>query len=170
MTLDALNRLPAVAARDAFGRCCGASRWIEALLVARPFADRAALLAACDLALASFERADWLEAFSHHPRIGDVSAPRAEFGSTASWAGAEQGGTATATEATLLALAEGNRAYAVRFGYIFIVCATGKRADEMLALLRARLGNPPEAELVIAAGEQRKITRLRIEKLLSENA
>jgi len=170
VTLDALNRLPAGEARAAFERCCGASRWVDAMIAARPFADAAEIAAAGERAFAPLVRADWLEAFSHHPKIGDVSALREKFASTAAWAGAEQRGAATATEATLAALAEGNRAYEERFGYIFIVCATGKSAEEMLALLRARLGNEPAAELAIAAVEQRKITRLRLEKLSGEGA
>lgn len=168
MTLEALNRLPAAEAREAFARCCGASRWIEAMLAARPFADRAALAAAAERAFEPLARADWLEAFSHHPKIGDVSALRAKFATTAAWAGAEQRGAAGAGEATLAALAAGNRTYEERFGYIFIVCATGKSAEEMLALLEARIGNDPAAEIAIAAGEQKKITRLRIDKLLGE--
>ena len=169
MTPDALNRLTDAEAIAAFERCCGSSRWTRAMLAARPFTDAAMLLAAAEGAFAPLERADWLEAFSHHPMIGDVTVLRAKFASTAAWAGAEQGGTATAAEATLQALADGNRSYAERFGYIFIVCATGRSAGEMLALLRSRIGNAPEQELAIAANEQRKITRLRLEKLLSEN-
>lgn len=170
MTVEALNALPAAEARAALERCCGASRWIEALIEARPFDGAAAIFAASDRAFAPLERADWMEAFSHHPKIGDVSALRTKFAGTAAWAGSEQGGTATATEATLQALADGNRTYEDRFGYIFIVCATGKSAGEMVAMLNARLGNAPEAELSNAAAEQRRITRLRIEKLLGEGA
>lgn len=170
MTIEALNQLGRPEARAAFERCCGASRWIEAMIEARPFADYVGLLSASERAFGSLERADWLEAFSHHPKIGDVSALRAKFASTATWAGAEQGGAAVATEATLQSLAEGNRAYEARFGYIFIVCATGKSAGEMLALLQARLGADPDDELPVAAAEQRKITRLRLEKLLGEGA
>src|SRR6185503_1116256 len=134
---DELNRLSTAAAHEALERCCGAARWIEAMLAARPFADRAALIAAAERAFAPLVRADWLEAFAHHPKIGDVSALRARFASTAAWAASEQGGAATAAGATLESLAEGNRAYEERFGYIFIVCATGKSAEEMLGLLRA---------------------------------
>ncbi|MEO5616769.1 MAG: 2-oxo-4-hydroxy-4-carboxy-5-ureidoimidazoline decarboxylase [Candidatus Eisenbacteria bacterium] len=170
MTLEALNSLPATDARVALERCCGASRWIEAMLAVRPFGTAAALFAASDRAFAPLERADWLQAFAHHPKIGDVSALRAKFAGTAAWAGAEQGGAASATEATLQALAECNRAYEERFGYIFIVCATGKTAGDMLTLLNARLDNAADAELSLAAAEQRKITRLRIEKLLGETA
>lgn len=164
--LAALNAMTAAEAREALGRCCGASRWVLGLLAARPFADRAALLAAAERAFGPLERPDWLEAFAQHPRIGDVAALRARFAATAAWAGEEQRGALATDEATLSALAEGNRAYEQRFGYIFIVCATGKGAGEMLALLRGRLGNAPELELAVAAGEQKKITQLRLEKLI----
>ena len=169
MTLDELNRLPAGEAGEAFERCCGSSRWVAGMLAARPFTDAPALFAAAARAAEPLERDDWLEAFSHHPRIGDVSTLRAKFANTAAWAATEQRGAAAAAEETLASLAEGNRAYERRFGYIFIVCATGKSAEEMLALLRARLDNPPDRELPIAAEEQRKITRLRLEKLLTDS-
>ena len=166
MTLDQLNRLDDEAARAALERCCGARRWVERVSGTRPFRDREALLAAAARAFAGLERADWLEAFAHHPKIGDRASLRAKYASTAAWAGEEQRGASAAGEATLEALAEGNRAYEERFGYIFIVCATGKSAEEMLALLRGRLPNPPERELRIAGEEQMKITNLRLAKLL----
>ena len=169
MTLERLNRLDDAAARTALERCCGARRWVERVCAARPWRDRAALIAAAERAFDGLERADWLEAFAHHPRIGDMASLRAKYASTAAWAGEEQRGAAAAGEAALAALAEGNRAYEERFGYIFIVCATGKSADEMLALLRARMPNPPEREIRIAAEEQMKITRLRIAKLLESD-
>lgn len=165
-SVAALNTMLAAEARAALERCCGAARWIEAMLAARPFANRDALFAAAERAFAPLARADWLEAFTHHPRIGDVASLRAKFASTAAWAGEEQGGAAAAGEATLQSLAAGNRAYESRFGYIFIVCATGKSAGEMLALLQGRLGNAPEFELAVAAGEQKEITRLRLDKLI----
>jgi 2-oxo-4-hydroxy-4-carboxy-5-ureidoimidazoline decarboxylase len=167
VTLEALDGVPEHEARAALARCCGARRWVDAMLGARPYGSRAALLAAADRAEREMAREDWLEAFSHHPRIGDLEALRARFAGSAAWAAAEQGATAGATEATLAALAAGNREYEARFGYIFIVCATGKSADEMLALLRARLGNAPDDELAIAAAEQARIARLRLERLLA---
>ena len=170
MTLDQLNRLGDAAARAAFERCCGAGRWVARMCDARPYGDRAALAAAAERAFEGLERADWLEAFAHHPRIGDVASLRARYASTAAWAGEEQRGAAAASDDTLEALADGNRAYEQRFGYIFIVCATGKSADEMLTLLRARMPNPPEREIRVAAEEQMKITRLRLEKLLEAGA
>jgi 2-oxo-4-hydroxy-4-carboxy-5-ureidoimidazoline decarboxylase len=168
MKLTELNTLQPERARAELERCCGAAAWVEAMLAARPFADRAALHAAAERAARALSRADWLEAFAHHPRIGDVAALRAKFAATAAWAGAEQGGAVGAPEAVLAALARGNRAYEERFGYIFIVCATGQRADEMLAILESRLANDPARELDIAAAEQRRITRLRLEKLVEE--
>ena len=166
MTLEQLDRLDEAAARAALERCCGASRWVEQVCAARPFRDRDSLFAAAERAFAELERTDWLEAFAHHPKIGDVASLRAKYASTAAWAGEEQRGAAAADERTLEALADGNRTYEERFGYIFIVCATGKSAAEILSLLRGRLPNPPERELRNAAEEQMKITRLRLAKLL----
>jgi 2-oxo-4-hydroxy-4-carboxy-5-ureidoimidazoline decarboxylase len=168
MTVEGLNRLPRDAARAALERCCGASLWVERLCAARPFRDRDHLLAEAERASRGLAKEDWLEAFSHHPRIGDLDSMRRRFASTAGWASDEQRGAAAASEETLRALAEGNRAYEEKFGYIFIVCATGKSAPEMLALLESRLHNDAATELRIAAEEQSKITRLRLEKLLSE--
>jgi len=166
MTLAQLNALWEADAREALARCCGSTAWVEAVCAARPFRSRAALLAAADRADRLLSTADWREAFAHHPRIGDVAALRERFAKTASWAGEEQRGAAAASEPTLASLARGNEAYEQRFGCIFIVCATGRSADEMLAMLEARLGNDPARELEIAAGEQAKITRLRLDKLL----
>lgn len=113
------------------------------------------------------QRADLLEAFSHHPQIGaDLESLRKKFAATATWSAGEQSAINTADEMTLLGLVEWNRDYLAKFGYIFIVCATGKSAAEMLALLRARLPNDLEAELNIAAAEQAKILHLRLDKLL----
>jgi 2-oxo-4-hydroxy-4-carboxy-5-ureidoimidazoline decarboxylase len=109
---------------------------------------------------------DWKEAFSHHPKIGDVESLTKKFASTAHWASGEQSGVGIASKETIEALAEGNRLYEEKFGYIFIVCATGKSAEEMLEMLQSRLENNPAEEIKIAADEQNKITKLRIEKLL----
>ncbi|MFN8589594.1 MAG: 2-oxo-4-hydroxy-4-carboxy-5-ureidoimidazoline decarboxylase [Candidatus Eisenbacteria bacterium] len=169
MTLAALDAADAATAAAAFERCCGAAAWVRAMLAARPFAGVAALHAAADACAATLAESDWLEAFSHHPRIGDVSALRAKFATTATWAGGEQSGTAAADDATLHALARGNDAYFEKFGFIFIVCATGLTAAEMLARLEARLPNDRATELRNAAAEQLKITHLRLDKLLSED-
>jgi 2-oxo-4-hydroxy-4-carboxy-5-ureidoimidazoline decarboxylase len=142
-------------------------RWVERMLAARPFGDAARLLAAAEDAWAGLSPDDWREAFAHHPRIGDKDALRARFASTREWAAGEQAGAMAASEDVLEALARENQAYLERFGYIFIVCATGKSATEMLELLRARLRNDTAAELRVAAAEQARITRLRLEKLLA---
>lgn len=169
--MDGLRFLEALTddeAQAAFRRCCGAVRWAKAMTAGRPYRSNAELLAAADRQLATLAGADWLEAFGHHPRIGDKGALRARFASTRGWAEKEQAGAAAAGDAVLEALSRRNAEYEARFGYIFIVCATGKSAGEMLGLLEARLGNDPERELQVAAGEQAKITRLRLEKLLEE--
>lgn len=163
-----LNALPAGEARTALLRCCGSTRWAETVAAARPFATAAALLAAAESVWSQLAESDWREAFAHHPRIGDRQALQAPFATTRAWSAGEQGGVAAAGADVLDALADGNRAYEARFGHVFLVCATGKTAGDMLALLRARLPNPPDLELRVAAGEQAKITRLRIEKLLKE--
>lgn len=135
------------------------------------YESAAALEQAAEVALDQLDRDDWLEAFSHHPRIGDAASLRQRFGArSGAWSEGEQSAAAGADDAVLAALADANRRYEQRFGYVFIVCATGKSAEEMLALLEARLGNPAEQELAIAAAEQRKITRLRLEKWLRERA
>lgn len=167
MNLRDLNALPPEKARDEFARCCGSGRWVEKMIARRPFADKAAVLAAADASWAETAEKDWLEAFSRHPRIGGKDALRAKFASTSKWAQGEQAKVAQADEATLDALAQGNADYEARFGFIFIVCATGKTAPEMLASLKARLPNERAPELKIAAAEQHKITKIRLEKLLS---
>ncbi len=170
MTLDQLNRLPLPEARAAFERCCGAAAWVEQMCSARPYADRDALWAAAERVADTLTDDDWRQAFAHHPRIGDATALRERFAATAAWAGDEQRGANAASEATIQALAAGNQDYERKFGYIFIVCATGKSADDMLGLLRKRMANEPATEIGLAAAEQRKITRLRLEKLLAETA
>jgi 2-oxo-4-hydroxy-4-carboxy-5-ureidoimidazoline decarboxylase len=136
------------------------------MLERRPFDSTAALYAAADTVWESLDPEDYLEAFSGHPRIGaSVQELEAKFQATAGWSASEQGAVKAAGRATLEALRDGNAAYESRFGFIFIVCATGKTAAEMLALLEARIGNEPDAEVRIAAAEQGKITKLRLEKL-----
>ena len=156
--LDRLNGLPSGDAVAELLRCCGSRAWARQMAESRPFRDLSALRDAADRIGSSLGREDWLEAFAAHPRIG-------EKGSR--WSEAEQAGARGADRETLAALVEANRRYESRFDHIFIVCATGKSAAEMLELLRARIDNDPETELRIAAEEQRKITNLRLEKLLA---
>lgn len=167
MTIDELDGLSQESAREELLRCCGSARWVDGMLSRRPFGAKAMAFAASDAAWAATAEKDWLEAFSHHPRIGGKDALRAKFAATQSWAHGEQAGAAAADEKTLDALAKGNADYESKFGFIFIVCATGKSAAEMLALLNARLPNERQKELHNAAAEQAKITKIRLEKLLS---
>lgn len=167
MTLSDLNYLSPTARAEALATCCGSAAWVAALNQQFPFATADALYAEANHLWYGLREADWREAFTHHPKIGDVNALKAKFASTAAWAAGEQGAVRQASQDTLEALAAGNEAYERRFGYIFIVCATGKSAGEMLALLQARLPNAPAEEIHIAMGEQAKITRLRLDKLLT---
>jgi 2-oxo-4-hydroxy-4-carboxy-5-ureidoimidazoline decarboxylase len=165
--LEHLNALFPELAHAEFLRSCGSRRWAERMVRARPYRDRAQLFAEAEQAWAQLEEPDFLEAFSHHPRIGDVSQMRARFPATVAWSSQEQGGVLGAPEEVLQALAEGNRAYEERFGFLFLICATGQSAAQMLTALQARLSNEPATELRIAAAEQAKIMRLRLERLLS---
>jgi 2-oxo-4-hydroxy-4-carboxy-5-ureidoimidazoline decarboxylase len=153
----AINTLSPSDAREAFTRCCGSQRWVDGMLARRPFTSADQLLAAADAIWAGLDRADFLEAFAHHPAIGAAGAR--------GFSAREQAQVAQASAATRQDLETLNLRYRERFGFVFLVCATGKSADEMLALLRARIDNPADVELRIAAGEQAKITRLRLEKL-----
>jgi 2-oxo-4-hydroxy-4-carboxy-5-ureidoimidazoline decarboxylase len=145
--------------------CCGSSQWVERMLGRRPFGSRAALLAAAREEWFDLSSDDWREAFGHHPKIGDAGALRTRFAATRHLSEREQAGVAGATEEMIKALAEGNRAYEQKFGFIFIVCASGRKAGEMLDLLQTRLRNDPPAEILIAAEEQAQITARRLEAL-----
>jgi 2-oxo-4-hydroxy-4-carboxy-5-ureidoimidazoline decarboxylase len=167
MTIARLNALPEDEVLQLLISCCGSSAWAKEMLMKRPFASTDTLMEAAEACWSTRSEADFLEAFSHHPKIGDISSLRDKFASTAHFASGEQGSVASASEEILQGLARGNADYEQKFGFIFIVCATGKSASEMLELLENRLPNSREEELRIAAGEQSKITRIRLEKLLS---
>jgi allantoicase len=155
--IDWLNAMAGPEAETALLACCGSRAWARRMAGSRPFRDRTDLIRLSDGIWWSLAPEDWLEAFKAHPRIG-------EKGSR--WSEQEQAGARAARPEILAELIEANRRYEARFGHIFIVCATGKSAGEMLALLQERFGNDPAAELRVAADEQRKITHLRLEKLL----
>ena len=165
MTLEEFNTLPAAKAEAVLLDCCGCARWAATVSVQRPFTSVRAFYEAADSQWRNLERADILEAFRHHPQIGEKAATGSE--SSRKWAEGEQTGVHSATDDVKARMARGNRAYYDKFGYIYIVCATGKSAQEMLALLEQRLQNDPARELPIAAEQQRQITRLRLEKLLA---
>jgi 2-oxo-4-hydroxy-4-carboxy-5-ureidoimidazoline decarboxylase len=166
MRLDELNALDAGLASQEFLRCCGSRRWAQAMMAARPFATAEAMVATARATWAGLEPADWLDAFAAHPRIG--RAGEAGGAGRAGWAAQEQAGAAAASGEVRTRLVERNRDYEARFGYIFIVCATGKSAGEILAILERRMTNEADDELRVAADEQQKITALRLAKLLDE--
>jgi len=163
-----LNQLDRASAERALASCCASRNWVAKMLERRPFAATEAVFVAAAEVWASLGRDDFLEAFAGHPKIGDnLATLRKRFANTAGWSSEEQAGVTSASDAVLQDLQQSNIEYHERFGYIFIVCATGKSAEEMLALLHARLLHDPDHELVVAAAEQAKITRLRLEKLVT---
>jgi OHCU decarboxylase len=168
VSVTELDAMPKPQAKKLLAECCGASRWVSGMLARRPFGSRARVLSTADEIWRSLDSEEMREAFSHHPRIGErkSAAPQSERGRT--WAAGEQSGIERAPDDIRAQLAAVNREYEERFGYIYIVFATGKSAEEMLALARERLRNDPDVELRTAAEEQRKITRLRLEKLLDK--
>ena len=166
MTLLALNQADTAEAARLLRQCCTSENWIALLLQARPFADASALHAEADRAWDAMQETDYLQSFEGHPKIGDVNSLKAKYASTKALAAGEQAAVDSAGDQIITALAEGNAAYEKKFGFIFIVCASGKSAGEMLGLLQARLPNSREQELMNAAEEQRKIFHLRLEKLL----
>ena len=165
MTLEEFNNQTKDKASADLLKCCGSTRWLDKLMKHFPFVSIEDLKISSDRIWFSCSEKDWLEAFSHHPKIGQK--PNEKFNSTKEWAEQEQSNVKNANQIVLAELAEANRLYDKKFGYKFIICATGKSATEILEILNERLNNQPAKELHIAAGEQNKITHLRIDKLLS---
>ena len=165
MNLNHINKLNSRDAFETFLKCCGCEAWARTMAAARPFESEHELLNRADAAFGSMDRNDWLAAFAAHPKIGDINSLRRKYGNTKDWAQNEQSGVAGSSDDVLQNLALGNSAYEARFGYIFIVCATGKSAAEMLEILNGRIDNDAEKEFGIAAEEQKKITKIRLEKL-----
>lgn len=162
---EKLNALDEAAARAALSNCCAATTWVDGMLSARPFTNDAEVFTTSANIASGLSDDDWLEAFAAHPLIGDVDSLRKKYAATKKLAAGEQAGVGAASEATLRELAELNQTYLAKFGFIFIVFATGKSADEMLAILKSRIGNDRQQEIANAAAEQLKITRLRLTKL-----
>lgn len=154
-------------AMQAMLACCGARRWAQAMVAARPVANVAELSATADRVWNTMSESDWLEAFACHPRIGERKAVHTSAQSTA-WSRQEQSSVSEAETRVLADLAEGNAEYEKRFGFTYIVCATGKSAAEMLAILKRRLESSREAELREAAEQQRQILQIRFGKWLIE--
>jgi OHCU decarboxylase len=166
--LQRLNALPAKEAEAEFAKCCGSTNWARRMAAERPFANSDDLITIADRIWWSLEPADWLEAFASHPKIGENKAARATAAEAQHWAVQEQFGAQNAAQETVRSLAELNREYEKKFGYIYIVCATGKSSEEMLAILRERLPHDAETELRTAAREQSRITKLRLGKLIDQ--
>ncbi|MEJ7624769.1 MAG: 2-oxo-4-hydroxy-4-carboxy-5-ureidoimidazoline decarboxylase [Pyrinomonadaceae bacterium] len=168
--LEQLNRASQVKAVSVFLSCCGSRRWAQKMAQARPFDDISGLLNQAEEIWHNLETEDWLEAFAAHPKIGARQAVPQATAQSAEWSHAEQSGTQTAADPVRNALAEANRLFEDKFGFIFIVCATGKSAEEMLEICRHRLDNAIDAEILIAADEQRRITEIRLKKLLDRES
>ncbi len=164
--IAAVNAMPADQLSAQLRSCCGAGRWIEGMLAQRPFASIDAMLDAADEIWRGLGDTDWLEAFSHHPRIGETRAATPQDERAREWSALEQRAMQDAGADVRATLVAANAAYERRFGYICIICAAGRAPEELLAITSARLANSPETELRVAAEEQRKITRLRLQKLL----
>lgn len=165
-SINRINHLSPQQAEAEFLKCCGSTAWAKGMSDARPFADPDHLTKEADEIWWKLDADDWLEAFRAHPKIGEKKAAAAQSAEAQRWSAQEQSDTERAAAETKAALADGNREYEQRFGFIFIICATGKSAEEILAALNGRVNNDPEGELRVAAEEQRKITQLRLKKLL----
>jgi allantoicase len=164
---ERINQLPAEEARKALIDCCGSIAWANQMISQRPFAEDAKLFGIADTMWMRLDPKEWLCAIRHHPAIGSKRATSKQSGTARKWSAGEQSAAQTSSAETLAVLAAANQAYQATFGYVFLICATGKSGDEILQSLRQRLANDPETELRVAAEEMRKIIRLRLEKLLN---
>ncbi len=151
-------------ARDELLALCGSTRWAAIVAECAPFGDRDELHAAADEAFDQLDSDDWLQAFAHHPRIGDVKSLRERFAASGALSEVEQAGLDGAGEDVVAELAAGNERYEAQFGFVFLIRAAGRSAAEMLEHQRRRLRNDRVAELAVAAREQREITHLRIDQ------
>lgn len=167
MTLEEFNKSTSSEARMAFTKCCGAHNWVDRMVALQPFKTVESLFSTSENVWNKCNEADWLEAFTHHPKIGDITSLEEKYNDTKDWASDEQKNVDSASKEVILKLSNLNAVYQEKFGFIFIVCATGKSAGEMLELLESRLDNNYDEELKIAMIEQHKITALRLKKLLS---
>lgn len=166
LSVDTFNLLPDQAAADLLRDCCSSARWAGLVAAGRPYAGLADVLAASDAAVDRLDEADLREALAGHPRLGDrrVLEPAGEHG----WSGREQAGVRSADEASRAALQAGNAEYERRFGHIYLACATGRSAGDLLGLLRERLGHEPGQEWRVVAAELAKINQIRLRKVLAD--
>ena len=165
--LQWLNSVPHEEALKALLQCCGSTRWAEEVSKSRPYSSLETLVASANDVWWSLQPNDWLEAFRSHPKIGEKKAAAPVSARSSQWSGQEQAGVSTASRETVDVLAALNVAYEQKFGFIFIICATGKTSEEMLEVLKQRLENDSATELPIAAAEQGKITELRLKKMIN---
>ncbi|MEM6468188.1 MAG: 2-oxo-4-hydroxy-4-carboxy-5-ureidoimidazoline decarboxylase [Planctomycetota bacterium] len=166
LSIQNLNQMSDDAAAESLLGCCGARSWCRLMASRRPFAALAELHREADLVFDLLTREDWLEAFASHPKIGDLESLRMKFAGNREWSSSEQAGVSDAGDETLRRLADGNARYLAKFGFIFIICATGLSASEMLAALESRLANSNDVELKTASSAQRQITHLRLDKIM----
>jgi OHCU decarboxylase len=166
--LEKINSADVADAESMFRDCCGSSEWAKKMTSSRPFNSEAEMLAKAVKFWNDLDANDWLEAFAAHPRIGETRRAPTQQARSASWSADEQAGASSANEKLKEELADLNRKYFEKFGFIYIVCATGKSAAEMTEICRDRLGNDRETEIANAAAEQQKITEIRLRKLLSQ--
>jgi len=164
-SVDALNAADADTAAAMLHPCCASTAWARAVVAHRPYADLAAVIAVSDPVVAELSWADVQEALAAHPRIGDR--PTVAATTEKRWSQGEQAGVADADQEVLTALADGNAAYESRFGHVYLVCASGKSAEELLGILQDRLDNDPAQEQDVVRGELAAITRLRLGKLFT---
>lgn len=164
--LRRFNAMMPAEAEAALHGCCGCRAWAARVAAARPFANLPALKAEADRQWALLGPAEWLEAFSHHPRIGETNLNQPRYATTASQSAREQSGMASAGDDVRAEFLRLNSEYERRFGHVFLICATGRSAAEMLEQLRTRLNNDPDTELRIAAAQQSLITHIRLGRLV----
>ncbi len=167
MTIAEFDHLDYDKKKELLHNSCGSSAWVNKMLHVFPVEDLVDLLEYAEEKWDECKQEDWLEAFTHHPAIGDIKSIKEKFYATADWAQVEQAGADEASQEILQSLAEDNKIYHEKFGYIFIVFATGKTGEEILAILHDRLKNNPGEEIKIAAAEQIQITKNRLEKLFA---
>ncbi|MBK8981476.1 MAG: 2-oxo-4-hydroxy-4-carboxy-5-ureidoimidazoline decarboxylase [Ignavibacteria bacterium] len=148
--------------KDILKKCCGSDRWVKEMMRNQRFETTEDIMKDAERIWYSLEKSDWLEAFDHHPKIGDMNSLKEKFSVSKDLSVDEQAGALSATDETLSELSHYNQLYEKKFGFIFIVFATGKSAEEMLGIIKERINNDPETELRTAAEEQFKITKLRL--------
>ena len=167
MTFHELNILPKEILSQELYKCCGSTTWVNKMISLFPMDDLVELLEDAEELWFLCSEKDWREAFSNHPKIGDRESMSKKFSATTEWESDEQSGVSNAPGEVIADLHRLNIEYEKKFGYIFIVNATGKNAAEILSLLEERLSNAPEDEMPIAADEQNKITSIRLQKLIT---